>query len=64
MKKSSNYKVVDLVESYNFHIKYIPIRVHRKSCDFFEKLIDPYRHIILRLHVLQYRAGVLFTNVV
>jgi hypothetical protein len=35
-EKSLNYKVVDLVESYNFHIKFISIRVHNKSYDFFK----------------------------
>jgi hypothetical protein len=24
-----NYKIVDLVESYNFHIKFTSIRVHK-----------------------------------
>ena len=27
-KKKLNYKIVDLVEIYNFHIKFISIRVH------------------------------------
>jgi hypothetical protein len=31
MKKKLNYKVVDLVESYNFHIKVIFIPVHTKN---------------------------------
>jgi hypothetical protein len=29
--KSLNYKVVDLVEIYNFHIKFTPIRVQIKK---------------------------------
>jgi hypothetical protein len=28
--ESLNYEVVDLVESYNFHIKFITIQVHKK----------------------------------
>jgi hypothetical protein len=31
MKKSFNYKVVDLVESYNFQINFILIQVHTKN---------------------------------
>jgi hypothetical protein len=33
-EKSLNYKVVDLVESYKFHINFISIEVHTKSYDF------------------------------
>jgi hypothetical protein len=29
--KTLNYKIVDLVESYNFHIKFTSIRVHAKN---------------------------------
>jgi hypothetical protein len=37
MKKCLSYKVVDLIESYNFHIKFTYIRIHTKqSYDFFE----------------------------
>jgi hypothetical protein len=32
--KSLNYKIVDLVKSYNFRIKFISIRVHKKNYDF------------------------------
>jgi transposase len=35
--KISNYKIVDLVESYNFHIKFTSIRVHAKKLQFFER---------------------------
>jgi hypothetical protein len=35
--KILNYKIVDLVESYNFHIKFISIRVHAKKLQFFER---------------------------
>jgi hypothetical protein len=37
-KKCLNYKVVDLVESYNFHINFIPIRVHTKKLRFFREV--------------------------
>jgi hypothetical protein len=33
-EKPLNYKVVDLVKSYKFRIKFIFIRVYRKSYDF------------------------------
>ena len=33
-EKTQNYKVVDLVESYNFHIKNIFIRVPMKKYNF------------------------------
>jgi hypothetical protein len=33
-EKSLDYKVVDLVESYNLHIKFTSIRVHTKRCNF------------------------------
>ena len=33
-EKAQNYKVVDLVERYNFHIKIIFIRVRMKRYDF------------------------------
>jgi hypothetical protein len=35
-EKSLNYKVVDLVESYKFRIKFIFIRVYTKKLHFFE----------------------------
>jgi hypothetical protein len=41
--KTLNYKVVDLVETYNFHIKFISIRVQTKKLQIFEKRVDPYR---------------------
>jgi hypothetical protein len=41
--KNLNYKVVDLVESYNFHIKFTFIRVQTKKLQIFEKRLDPYR---------------------
>jgi hypothetical protein len=39
--KTLNYKVVDLVESYNFHIKFTSIRVETKKLNFFENGLDP-----------------------
>jgi hypothetical protein len=42
MEKTLNYKVVDLVESYNFHIKFTFIRVQTKKLFFLNKLY-PYR---------------------
>jgi hypothetical protein len=33
-EKGLNYKVIDLIESYKFHIKFISIRVHKQSYDF------------------------------
>jgi hypothetical protein len=41
--KTLNYKVVDLVESYSFHIKFTSIRVQTKKLQIFEKRLDPYR---------------------
>jgi hypothetical protein len=41
--KIFNYKVVDLVESYNFHIKFTSIRVQIKKLKNFENKLDPYR---------------------
>jgi hypothetical protein len=35
--KILNYKIVDIVESYNFHIKFTSIRVHAKNLQFFER---------------------------
>jgi hypothetical protein len=32
--KPLNYKIVDLVESYDFHIKFTSIRVHANSYNF------------------------------
>ena len=29
-KKTQNYKIVDLVESYNFHIKFVAIWIYMK----------------------------------
>jgi hypothetical protein len=40
--KTLNYKVVDLVESYKFHIKFTSIRV-RKKLQIFENRLDLYR---------------------
>jgi hypothetical protein len=34
--KTLNYKIVDLVESYNFHIKFTFIRVQTKNYKFFK----------------------------
>jgi hypothetical protein len=39
--KTLNYKVVDLVENYNFHIKFTSIRVQTKKLKFFENGQDP-----------------------
>jgi hypothetical protein len=36
-EKSLNYKVMDLIESYKFHIKFISIRVHTKKVTIFLK---------------------------
>jgi hypothetical protein len=36
-EKTLNYKIVDLVEIYNFHIKFTSIRVHTKKLQFFER---------------------------
>jgi hypothetical protein len=33
--KTLNYKIVDLVEIYNFHIKFTSIRVNAKKLQFF-----------------------------
>jgi hypothetical protein len=41
--KTLNYKVVDLVERYNFHIKFTFIRVQTKKLQIFEKRLDPCR---------------------
>jgi hypothetical protein len=41
--KTLNYKVVDLVESYNFHIKFTSIQVQTKKLQIFENRPDPYR---------------------
>jgi hypothetical protein len=38
MKKSLNYKVVDLVESYKFRLKFIFICVHKKIMIFKNRL--------------------------
>jgi hypothetical protein len=35
-EKTLNYKIVDLVESYNFHIKYNSTQVHAKKLQSFE----------------------------
>jgi hypothetical protein len=50
-EKSLNYKVVYLVESSKFCIKFIFIQVHKKSYDFLK--INPNRHGQHRLQVLQ-----------
>jgi hypothetical protein len=39
--KTLKYKVIDLVESYNFHIKFTSIRIQTKKYKFFEKRMDP-----------------------
>jgi hypothetical protein len=41
--KTLNYKVVDLVEIYNFHINFTSIQVQTKKLQIFEKRQDPYR---------------------
>jgi hypothetical protein len=41
--KNLNYKIVDLVEGYNFHIKIIFIRVQTKKLQIFENRLSPYR---------------------
>jgi hypothetical protein len=40
-EKSSNYKVVDIIESYNFRINFISIQVYIKKLCFFKKEIVP-----------------------
>jgi hypothetical protein len=52
--KTLNYKVVELVKSYNFHIKFTP---SNKKLQIFENKLNPYRRGPLRLQMLQYRAG-------
>jgi hypothetical protein len=37
MEKNLNYKVVDLIESYNFHIKFISIQVQTKNYKFLKR---------------------------
>jgi hypothetical protein len=54
MEKTLNYKVVELVKSYNFHIKFTP---SNKKLQIFENKLNPYRRGPLRLQMLQYRAG-------
>jgi hypothetical protein len=36
-EKFLNYKIIDLVESYNFYIKFTSIRVHAKKLQIFER---------------------------
>jgi hypothetical protein len=40
-EKHLNYKVVDLAELYNFHIKFIFIRVHNKVKICFKDVLAP-----------------------
>jgi hypothetical protein len=42
--KTLNNKVVDLIESYNFNIKFTSVRVQTKKLQNFEKRLDPYSH--------------------
>jgi hypothetical protein len=39
--KKLNYKVIDLVESYNFQINFISIGAHTKKLQFFENELNP-----------------------
>jgi hypothetical protein len=39
--KTLNYKVVNLVEIYNFHIRFTSIRVQTKKLKVFENRLDP-----------------------
>jgi hypothetical protein len=39
--KTLNYKVVDLIESYNFHIKFTSIRVQTKNYKFLKTKRTP-----------------------
>jgi hypothetical protein len=41
--KTLKYKVVDLIEIYNFHIKFTFIQVQTKKLQTFENRVDPYR---------------------
>jgi hypothetical protein len=45
--KSLNYKVIDLVESYNFHINFISIQIHTKSYEFLKMkwTLSPYHTV-------------------
>jgi hypothetical protein len=47
--KTLNYKIVDLVESYNFHIKFTSIRAHAKKLQFFEYKLKTEISIVYRL---------------
>jgi hypothetical protein len=49
--KNLNYKVIDFVESYNFYIKFIFIRVHKKITIFWKR-IEPYRRAVRWLEML------------
>jgi hypothetical protein len=46
--KTLNYKVVDLVESYNFHIKFTSIRVQTKNYKFLKTDSTPTIHSGIR----------------
>jgi hypothetical protein len=49
-EKSLNYKILDLIENYNFHIKFTQI--------------DPYRPTTRRLQAQPYPRQVQFTNAI
>jgi hypothetical protein len=40
-EKSLNYKVIDLIESYNFHINFTFIRIHTKKVTISENILTP-----------------------
>jgi hypothetical protein len=48
-RNTLNYKIVDLVERYNFHIKFTSIRVHAKKLQFFEHELKTEIWIVYRL---------------
>jgi hypothetical protein len=57
-----NYKIVDLVESYNFYIKFTTIRLHTKKLQFFEKKLTPIVISYNGCRCYSIRHAVLFTT--
>jgi hypothetical protein len=62
--KTLNYKVVDIVESYNFHIKFISIRVQTKKLQIFEKRRTPTSalHVVICI-VLKKKSNHIFLQI-
>jgi hypothetical protein len=50
-EKSLNYKVIDIIESYNF-INFTFIRINKKVTIFLKRT-EPYHRVVRRLEVLQ-----------